>query len=221
MPNIILHHWHGPMKEIVELSMKSIKDYADHIGVEYRRIDGEPFKPGWHPATQKMIMLDEQWDNYDKVAMFDADMFWANKTDDNVFDLDGMGLHDHQTDDVIVRFYKILGPQWMDPDFPYWGGCLWNLPKDIRKLFRKHIDMGKMVRFNKITNDEGMMHWLAIQAGFREKRYLGTEWSQGSYFPNPEKAKMIHVRKKTEITGKGPRNEKIVNYKPLHQKGII
>ena len=73
------------MGELEELSHGSLKNYADFCGAEYQLVRGNVFNRGLNPICQKMIMLDEQWDDYDTVVMVDIDMIVRPGDRKNIF----------------------------------------------------------------------------------------------------------------------------------------
>ena len=223
MKNIILQHWSGPFNKLCPLSMDNVQRYAKSIDVPYQFINGNAFDPKLEPPCQKLIMLHQNYDEYDNVAMLDMDMFVTNSYKGNIFeDIKGIGLHDHITDKVF-KWCRDKHPNLTDKNYPYWGGCLWMLPRIIRIKFRKHLENEKeylkMREFSGTFNDEGIMHRLAILSDHKEKMYFGSEWSQGSYFPNPEKAKIIHIRPRDAFDG--PKIKKINAYMKLKARNII
>ena len=76
MKNIILQHWSGELNELTKLSSKSISEYAEMVGADYELVLGDQFTSlSVRPELQKLLMLDERWDDYDNLVMVDADMF--------------------------------------------------------------------------------------------------------------------------------------------------
>ena len=43
--NIILQHFDGELRELDELSMENIKDYARMVNADYQLVRGKPFRP--------------------------------------------------------------------------------------------------------------------------------------------------------------------------------
>lgn len=219
MKTIILQHWDKEPNELGRLSIANLKSYAKSIDAHYQFIQGYPFRTHLSAPCQKLIMLGECFDTYDYVAMFDMDMFIANKYTGNIFeDTDGIGLHDHITDVVYQRFKK-ANPKFAIDGYPYWGGCFWRLDRDIRKLFRQYINERELEIFSNNFEDEAIMHRLAYHAGFKELRYMGSEWSMGSYFDNVDQANIIHIRPRESFNG--PKITKMEAYKRLNERGLI
>ena len=74
MKKIILQHWIGELGELEKLSSKNIESYAKYCDADYRLLRGT-FIPGLSPQSQKMHMLNKEFDEYDVVVMMDTDMF--------------------------------------------------------------------------------------------------------------------------------------------------
>ena len=91
--NIILQHFDGELRELDELSMSNIKDYATMVNADYQLVRGKPFRSHLTSPCQKVFMLDEIWDKYDNVLMLDIDMFRPEAMRLNVFDQPGIGLY--------------------------------------------------------------------------------------------------------------------------------
>lgn len=220
MKNIILQHFTGTLGELESLSIKNISSYAERIGVEYRFISGNVFRPDLYPPCQKLIMLDEMFDDYDYVCMMDADMFAVKNLNLNVFtDISGTGLYcDYLTSihNACVRRF----PDLCDIRYAYWGGCLWRLSKSLRTQFRGLINDSEISRFSGPGNfnDEGIMHRLATLAKYPQDS-IPESWSYSHYLPHPENAHIIHIRPKVTFTG--PKCPKIENYHRLRDRGIL
>lgn len=219
MKNIILQHYTGIPGELEKLSFVNISKYAKRIGVEYKFLEGNIFRNHLAPPCQKMIMLDKMWDEYDMVVMMDTDMFTVNGLEKNVFtDIEGTGLHEEfQTKLFNENFCKHFS-KYCNKNYAYWGGCLWRLTKELRIQLRKHLNEEELKVFSGNFNDEGIMHALATKAKIKQDSIPGT-WSYGSYYPNPEKAHIIHIR--TKVSPIGPKRPKIENYLDLKRRGII
>lgn len=227
MKNIILQHWAGPMNELVEKSTQSVESYAKSIGADYEFIRGVVFMPRIahkldYPC-QKLIYLDEKYDDYDYVVMVDADMFVSTNCNQNIFTDDtGIGRHtDIQTAlrQNLVGLYPDLG----SIDAPYWGGSVFRLSREIRQAFRGALTEDIVMAFARRYHDEGVMHALANKLGMKHTDdgvYLnGQMWNYSSFEPDVEKANFIHIR--TKVTPKGPKQEKILNYRALVERGLI
>ncbi len=93
MPNIILQHFDGELRELDKLSKNNIMEYADQCGAEYELVKGKPFRNHLTSPCQKVFMLDEKYDEYDDVLMLDIDMFVPKNMKVNIFDQVGVGLY--------------------------------------------------------------------------------------------------------------------------------
>lgn len=225
MKNIMLQHFDGELGELEELSIKNITQYAESVNAEYRLIRGKPFRDHLTPACQKVHMIDEEFDEYDKVCMVDIDMFAPVGMKENVFDYDGIGLYEGVQKKLHRRLandYSLIASMNM----PYWGGAIYNMDRKVRQKLRKGLggDESWMKHYNKKYNfeDEGIFHTLCVLSLVvipENKKYLDQKWCQCSFLPNPQKAYFIHIRERTRPNG--PRQEKIKNYNSLNKKGIL
>ncbi|KKM23111.1 hypothetical protein LCGC14_1618480 [marine sediment metagenome] len=224
MKNIILQHWTGELNELAKLSSENIANYASKINVEYKLLKGNIFRENLTPPMQKLYMLDEVFDGYNYVVMLDMDVFARKDLSVNVFiDTEGIGRHT-PIQDMLVKKLAGLYPTLGDVKYPYWGGSIWRLSKDIRKSLRQHINEDEMSVFSKPYHfeDEGVMHRLAILADLKvsQDTYLdGNVWNQSSFEQNVDDAYFIHIR--TKITPSGPKRTKMENYNDLVKRGII
>lgn len=225
MKNIILQHFDGKLGELEELSVKNISQYAESINAEYRLIRGKPFRDHLTPACQKVYMIDEEFDEYDKVCMVDIDMFTPLKMKENIFEHNGIGLYEEIQKKLHRRLandYSVIASMGK----PYWGGAIYNMDRNVRQKLRSALggDETWMEKYNKKYNfeDEGIFHTLSVLSSIRipeSERYLDRRWCQCSFLPSPQKAYFIHVREK--VTPRGPLQEKIKNYKLLKNNGIV
>jgi len=220
--NIILQHWNGVLGELELKSSESFQAYADKCGAEYKLLRGKPFKSTLGSISQKMIMLDEQWDDYDVVVMVDIDMFTRTGQTKNIFtDEKGIGRH-FGIQNHLVQSINRQFPLITDPSYPYWGGSCYRLEKDIRKEFRKHLRMNEMIMFDGNYNDEGIMHRCAILSNFKQKEDIyfdKQQWNYSSFDTGVENAEFIHIRKK--MYQGGPKVAKLDVYKSLIKRGIV
>ena len=223
MRNIILQHFDGELRELDQLSISNIKDYAEMVGADYRLVKGKPFRKPLTAPCQKVYMLDKEWEEYDNVLMLDIDMFAVKGMQINVFNEKGIGLYE----EVQKRLHNKIAhtyPMIANINTPYWGGAIYKLDKKTRQLLRKELggNEGWMLHYNQLYHfeDEGIIHSLAFKSGVNPKNpYLDKRWCQCSFLPNPENAGFIHIR--TKITPSGPKREKIENYRELVSKGIL
>ena len=227
MKNIMLQHWAGPMNELVEKSTKSISEYAESIGADYEFIRGYPFMPRiahkLDAPCQKLIYLDEKYDEYDYVVMVDADMFVRAGCTANIF-TDDTGIGRHTDIQRALRLNLIgLYPELGSLDAPYWGGSVFRLSREVRQTFRGALTEDIVMAFARRYHDEGVMHALANKVGLKhndDNVYLnGQMWNYSSFEPDVEKANFIHIR--TKVTPKGPKREKIENYRELVTRELI
>lgn len=217
MANIILQHYTGELKPIHHKSIENIEAYANSIGSEYKFIEGDVFQPGLRPPLQKVYLIDEVFDNYDTVVMVDIDMFAVKGLKENIFDVPGMGLYgdvQRKLHDRIAREH----PQIASIFHPYWGGAIYKFDLETRKKLRQGLngDRSWIQTYQPKYHygDEGIMHTLAYKAKLPLSNYISGLWCYDNYLPNPEKAKMIHIREK-------PIKDKFENYKVLVEKGIL
>ena len=222
--NIILQHFDGDLRPLDEKSIENIKAYADMVGAEYRLIRGKPFRKHLTSPCQKVYMLDKEFDEYDQVLMLDIDMFAPIGMEENIFELEGVGLY-ADVQKMLHRKIAAQYPMIASLSVPYWGGAIYKMDKTMRTKLRTHLgsNEGWMNNYNKLYHfeDEGIMHTLAYQQGLKceDKYILEQKWCQCSFLPNPENAGFIHVR--TKITPTGPKREKIENYNELVSKGVL
>ena len=219
MKNIMLQHFDGKLGELEKLSIENITQYADSINAEYRLIRGKPFRNHLTPACQKVHMIDEEFDEYDKVCMVDIDMFAPIGMKENIFDYDGIGLYEG----VQKKLHRRLAENHnliASMNMPYWGGAIYNMDRNVRQKLRKGLggDESWMEHYNKKYNfeDEGIFHTLCVLSSIvipEKKRYLDFRWCQCSFLPHPQNAYFIHIREKIKVNGL--RQEKIKNYSAL------
>ncbi len=223
MTNIILQHFDGELRELDELSMSNIKDYATMVDADYQLIRGKPFRPHLTAPCQKVFMLDEMWDKYDDVLMLDIDMFAPKGMTDNIFKEEGIGLYEDtqkMLHNKIARTYPFIA----NMNSHYWGGAIYKMDKPTRQKLRKELggNEGWMNSYNQLYHfeDEGIIHTLVYKSDFKtNKPNLDRRWCQCSFLPNPEKAGFIHIR--TKVLPSGPKDSKINNYNKLKDKGIL
>lgn len=214
--NIILQHFDGELRPLDKLSIENIKEYAKMVGAEYRLITGKPFREHLTSPCQKVYMLDEEFDKYDKVLMLDIDMFAPKSMKENVFNVPGIGLYE----EVQKRLHKELG----NPKHPYWGGAIYKMDLHTRQTLRSGLggDESWMLKYNQPYKfeDEGIIHELCVRTNYQPMiANMERKWCQCSFLPNPQNAGFIHIR--TKVTPTGPKQEKIKNYQALVEKGIL
>ena len=167
-------------------------------------------------------MLDEEFDEYDIVVMVDMDMFVRKGMNENIFkDASGVGMFTEFQSKLFKSMIRKF-PTLTNPNFPYWGGAIYRLERDVRQKLRKYIKDEEMILFSKSSFvDEGIMHRLATLSKFNNNPYLpgGFKWCHCSYREGIESASFIHIR--TKVTPVGPKKTKIKNYKCLVKRGLI
>lgn len=224
MKNIILQHWSGPMNELGRRSSANIAKYAEKIGVDYRLLEGDVFRPHlaapW-PPVQKLHMLDATFDEYDMVVMLDIDMFTRKGMKQNIFtDAKGVGLHGKIQQRLLTS--RKAG-QYSDPNAPWWGGAVYRLDRKLRQTLRAHIRESEIDFFcsRQRAGDEGLMHRLASLANINPKGtyFPDNMWCCCSFLPEVKSANMIHIR--TKIAPRGPKRTKLQNYRDLVARGLI
>lgn len=221
MKNIILQHWSGELRELEKLSLENIQRYAAFCGADHQLISGDAFMPGLSSPCQKIHALDEKWDDYDIVVILDIDMFTRKGMTKNIFtEASGYGRH-YKVQPNLVKNLKSRFPDLGDPAYPYWGGSIYRLPREIRQKLRKHIVKQDCIAFSNNFEDEGIMHRLAVKAKLPiDGAYLdGQNWNYSSFDDGVENANIIHIR--TKIAPGGPKQPKIDNYRSLVERGVI
>jgi len=169
---------------------------------------------------QKLHMLDEVFDQYDIVVMLDIDMFTRKGMEEDIFDEEGVGMFVG----CHVNIFKGLQrkqPTLTDPNYPYWGGSIYRLDRDLRQTLRKHIRFDEIKKFSGQGQfeDEGAMHRLVTLAQVHPPNLPGRLWSHCSFEPGIEHSAIIHIR--TKIKPKGLKRFKIENYRDLVKRGLI
>ena len=224
--NIILQHYNGKLGELETLSVNNIKQYANSIGADYELVKGKPFKEHLSNPCQKVYCIDETWDRYENVLMLDPDVFIRKNLTDNIFNIEGHGIHGQ----TQVRLHQRLQSHGrIKKHNPYWAGSIYKFNRKERQELRSVMPKTDqwMDLYNKPYHfeDEGILSELAGILNFPIK-YLDFKWNQCSFLPRIEDAKMIHIRTKLpgHINGtweNGGKRNKIDNYYDLLIKGII
>lgn len=218
MKKLLLQHWSGEIPEIVALSHLAMSAYADSIGADYVMLRGARFDERLTAPCQKLAMLSEEWDGYDDVCMVDADMFPRKGMTDDVFEIFGFGIHHPSAHARVCRHLK----KWTSPTAPFWGGAIYRLPRDARRILRAHYsyEWAKVFNSRGCGEDEGIMHRLAFLAGWQHSGhpvYFSQHWAWPSYDPRPDLGNFIHVRHHNN----GKPSTKMQEYGRLHAQGII
>ena len=199
MTFLLLQHWTGEVDELGRLSMQANKEYADRCGAEYQFLEGNVFSPDACAFVQKMVILDQRFDEYDVVAMTDMDMFPGVM--ENLFtDVSGCGVCDEgNRKNTFARLLKTW-PEYSSAKHPFWGGSIYRFERAIRiKLREQFPKMGPEWQvWNKkgAFVDEGLMHRCAMLADLPVKgMHLPDHWSRGHFHPKINEARFIHIRK--------------------------
>ncbi len=226
MKNIILQHFDGKLRELDILSMENISAYAKTIGAEYELVEGKPLGKNLTSPCQKAYCIDSHWDKYDNVLMLDIDVFIRKNLTEDIFKVPGHGIHG---DTQVTLKQKLIAKGKIAEHNPYWAGSIYKFSREERELLRSAMpeDPSWMQDYNMPYRfeDEGILAELAGKINF-PCVYLDFKWNQCSFLPNPQDAKMIHVRTKKPgvLTGtweSGAKRPKIENYYELKMSGII
>jgi hypothetical protein len=221
MKNIILQHFTGKLGELEIKSNQNIQKYAKYCGAEYRLVTGDLFHKGFTSPCQKLHMLSPIFDSYDNVVMLDIDMFVRKGMQENIFDINGIGIFCDIQQDIKDNMISNF-PHLCDKRYAYWGGAIYKLTKEQRIKFRENINFFELSAFNNHYQDEGMMHRLAVLTKTKQKDTTlpdGYKWCHCSFRSDIQNAALIHVRPK--VTPTGPKREKIVNYRDLVLRDLI
>ena len=219
--NIILQHRVGDLGELERLSAVNIEKYAEKVGAEYRLLRGNVFRSHLSPPCQKVFMLDESFDEYDDVLIIDLDAFTRKGMQDDIFDptITGVGRH-IDVQEGLVKKLSYMYPHLGDTRYPYWGGSIQKMSRELRQILRVHIREDEIIWFNDQFQDEGIMHRLAVLAKIQVD-YLDARWNASSFESDLENAATIHIRPRTMIDGEKVPRPKIENYRELVEKGLI
>ena len=226
MKNIILQHFDGELRELDKLCMENISAYAKQIGAEYELVEGTPLGNNLTGPCQKAYCIDSHWDKYNNVLMIDIDVFIRKNLTEDVFKVPGHGVHG-DTQASLKR--KLIAAGKIMEHNPYWGGSIYKFSRTERELLRsampKDPSWMQVYSVPYRFEDEEILAELAGKVNFPSV-YLDFKWNQCSFLPNPQNAKMIHIRTKKPgvLTGTwedGSKRPKIENYYELKMGGII
>lgn len=158
--NIILQHWNGNMPEWAQLAEKTFRIYAEKIGCEYELVRGMPLGAEVGPHAQKLIYLDEKYDEYDQTLMLDMDTIATNVFED-VFKIKEIGvLHDRAMQGTSRT--PAAAPLLYKKEEPVFFGNFIKLNRNQRQALRKYADwseLGKAV-VDPYSGDEIILHYL-------------------------------------------------------------
>jgi hypothetical protein len=207
MKTLIVQHWMGgEPPELVQLSVKSIQSYAEKIGSEYVFLRGPVYIDlGITSAPlQKMVIINEEYDDYDVVMVTDTDMFMTTNKLQNIFTEETeIGCHTH-VQDRLAKWLHNQKPNLFDPQYSYWGGSTKRLDRETRQLLRSFVREEEIPLFatRNFACDEGMMHRLATLAKIKGRYFKDLRWQypsyKGNWKGNPKEAMLVHVRKKND-----------------------
>ena len=55
--NLIMQHWNGDLPRWAQLAERTVRDYANDIGVEYELVRGHPLGKAMGPNPQKLCYI--------------------------------------------------------------------------------------------------------------------------------------------------------------------
>lgn len=220
MKRLILQHYTGPTKMLERLSIANIRKFAERTGADYRFLSGNVFSDELSPPMQKLVMLDERFDDYDVVVMMDTDMFVRKGLEEDLFRQEGIGVSgafQRRLKWAMIRKMKGL-VHWR---YPYWNGSLWKLDRWHRQTFRSHLAKVDLERYsNGRLEDEGVMHQLARHSGFTGGILPGGDrWAMSSWSEEIDTAALIHIR--PNIVRNGAKRPKIETLRDFVDRGLI
>lgn len=116
MTNLIYQYWKGPLKSGVLASTKLMKEYADRIGAEYRFDHNVTIASKtvnidiyYEPANP---LVDASFDQYDKVALIDIDVFPVEGLTESLFDQvtdEDAGICTEPLQPMLRELYNVAG----------------------------------------------------------------------------------------------------------------
>jgi hypothetical protein len=220
MKRLILQHYTGALGELERLSVENISKFAAAFGAEYRFIEGNVFSAKLSAPMQKLVMLDERFDDYDVVVMMDADMFARKGLTEDLFAQDGIGVSgafQRRLKWAYIRKMKGL-LHWR---YPYWNGSLWKLDRWHRQMFRSKLPLVDLEKYSQgRLEDEGVMHQLARHSGFTGGILPGGDrWAMSSWSEEIDTSALIHIR--PDIVRKGAKRPKIETLRAFVDRGLI
>jgi len=180
--NLILQHFEGS-EPWVEYAERTMRTYARKTGAEYKRVSGFPVGKELGFTAQKMCMLNEEYDEYDQVAMIDLDIiatpqyqsFWNRPEIGVLHDRAIAGAnaknaitgapHPSGTPDAAPALYK--QGSWI-----FFGNWI-KLNREQRQELRKHWDF-ELFRDsikNQYPADEIILHYLIHKSGILDGKH--------------------------------------------------
>ena len=165
MNNIILQHWNGDLPKWAQLAERTVRDYANDIGVELDR--GHPLGKAMGPNPQKLCYLLEKYDKYEYTLMIDMDMI-ATKQRYNVFDIPQIGvIHGRAMKDDGSSMTPTAAPElYKKGEYIFFGNFI-KLHRDQRIALREYLDIDYIAprTLNKYAGDETVLHYLIHKSG--------------------------------------------------------
>lgn len=236
MKNIILQHFDGELPDWAIIARDTVKNYADKIGVEYELVTGNPMGKVHGAHTQKLVYIQEKYDEYDQVLMLDMDIC-ATKIYNNVFDVPRIGvLHDRamqgtsKTPGAAPKLYKKGAPCFF--------GNFIKLEKEQRIALREIWERDEQFIADSVVDhysgDEIVLHYLFHQAGILEGKKPSelcmrldddlehrkeNRWDRK--FANLYQHSPINGRKGFEVWGDGHDKDASFLHFCTHQKRLI
>ena len=167
MNNIILQHWNGDLPKWAQLAERTVRDYANDIGVEYELVRGHPLGKAMGPTPQKLCYLLEKYDKYEYTLMIDMDMI-ATKQRYNVFDIPQIGvIHGRAMKDDGSSMTPTAAPElYKKGEYIFFGNFI-KLHRDQRIALREYLDIDYIAprTLNKYAGDETVLHYLIHKSG--------------------------------------------------------
>ena len=167
MNNIILQHWNGDLPKWAQLAERTVRDYANDIGVEYELVRGHPLGEAMGANPQKLCYLLEKYDKYEYTLMIDMDMI-ATKQRYNVFDIPQIGvIHGRAMKDDGSSMTPTAAPElYKKGEYIFFGNFI-KLHRDQRIALREYLDIDYIAprTLNKYAGDETVLHYLIHKSG--------------------------------------------------------
>lgn len=220
--NLLLQHWHGEPSSVEQASWRSIEAYAKTIGAEHRVLRGALVPGVTMPQMHKLHMLSEEFDQYDVVVMLDSDMF-ARPDAANICEASGIGVSGPLQAKLKASIRSRVPHRFGKKDADFYGGAVYRLTREDRQALRGHMDSGVLRDFDAYKKgcDEGVMHYLATQAGFKGRGLVGGDlWACSSYSPERERAHFVHIRRRVK-EGSEDRRDKAEVLEHMRRLGVL
>lgn len=220
--NLLLQHWHGEPSPVERGSWESMAAYARRVGAEHKILSGELVRGVRNPQMHKLHMLSDQFDDHDVVVMVDSDMF-ARKGAADIFEASGIGVSETLQKELKESVRRKVPHRFGKSDADFYGGAVYRLTREDRQALRAHMDPGVLRDFDAYKKgcDEGVMHYLATQAGFKGRGLVGGDlWACSSYAPEREWAHFIHIRRRVK-EGSEHRRNKTEALQELRRLGVL